>query len=113
MPLRTRCGFFSRACFARAFVSPAESVMAVRPPKIESSQKCCRRKLLLRLTTKGNAPICTFMPGLLRPSPRCQHIHEDPAKLTRENIFQRGDRKSTRLNSSHVAISYAVFCLKK
>src|SRR5439155_26470001 len=26
---------------------------------------------------------------------------------------QRRDRKSTRLNSSHVAISYAVFCLKK
>src|SRR5690625_2867553 len=26
---------------------------------------------------------------------------------------KRGDRKSTRLNSSHVAISYAVFCLKK
>src|SRR5690625_7573324 len=26
---------------------------------------------------------------------------------------RRGDRKSTRLNSSHVAISYAVFCLKK
>src|SRR5690625_6291613 len=25
----------------------------------------------------------------------------------------RRDRKSTRLNSSHVAISYAVFCLKK
>src|SRR5690625_6316728 len=28
-------------------------------------------------------------------------------------ILFRGDRKSTRLNSSHVAISYAVFCLKK
>src|SRR5437870_10146026 len=26
---------------------------------------------------------------------------------------EREDRKSTRLNSSHVAISYAVFCLKK
>src|SRR5690625_6284445 len=26
---------------------------------------------------------------------------------------QEADRKSTRLNSSHVAISYAVFCLKK
>src|SRR5690606_42050040 len=25
----------------------------------------------------------------------------------------KGDRKSTRLNSSHVKISYAVFCLKK
>src|SRR5688572_32046649 len=27
--------------------------------------------------------------------------------------FHRGDRKSTRLNSSHSQISYAVFCLKK
>src|SRR5690625_6696535 len=27
--------------------------------------------------------------------------------------FPNQDRKSTRLNSSHVAISYAVFCLKK
>src|SRR6266513_4745817 len=26
---------------------------------------------------------------------------------------ERADRKSTRLNSSHVSISYAVFCLKK
>src|SRR5690625_5377860 len=42
-------------------------------------------------------------------------------KATLEQIFQQnvsffnkeGDRKSTRLNSSHVAISYAVFCLKK
>src|SRR5207253_9008185 len=29
------------------------------------------------------------------------------------NSGMSGDRKSTRLNSSHVAISYAVFCLKK
>src|SRR5690625_6675583 len=28
-------------------------------------------------------------------------------------FIKYGDRKSTRLNSSHVAISYAVFCLKK
>src|SRR5690625_7020772 len=28
-------------------------------------------------------------------------------------LAARQDRKSTRLNSSHVAISYAVFCLKK
>src|SRR5258708_14705839 len=27
--------------------------------------------------------------------------------------FEQGDRKSTRLNSSHQIISYAVFCLKK
>src|SRR2546427_7515431 len=30
-----------------------------------------------------------------------------------EKHFSNGDRKSTRLNSSHSQISYAVFCLKK
>src|SRR5207244_11667823 len=30
-----------------------------------------------------------------------------------DNILERRDRKSTRLNSSHQIISYAVFCLKK
>src|SRR6266576_6075316 len=35
---------------------------------------------------------------------RCRHRSRAP---------RRGDRKSTRLNSSHVEISYAVFCLKK
>src|SRR5207253_6662813 len=36
------------------------------------------------------------------PSPLHPELHQVPG----------GDRKSTRLNSSHVAISYAVFCLK-
>src|SRR5690625_6295224 len=34
-------------------------------------------------------------------------------KVNGKYIFENIDRKSTRLNSSHVAISYAVFCLKK
>src|SRR5690349_23926859 len=34
----------------------------------------------------------------------------DPPRPGRRPV---GDRKSTRLNSSHVEISYAVFCLKK
>src|SRR5438309_6117282 len=34
--------------------------------------------------------------------------------LIKENLIQKAqDRKSTRLNSSHSSISYAVFCLKK
>src|SRR5690625_6058046 len=33
--------------------------------------------------------------------------------LVATSALGMGDRKSTRLNSSHVAISYAVFCLKK
>src|SRR5438874_12893721 len=36
----------------------------------------------------------------------------DPRRCTRPRVAG-GDRKSTRLNSSHVEISYAVFCLKK
>src|SRR5256885_6575713 len=31
----------------------------------------------------------------------------------RRALAAEGDRKSTRLNSSHLVISYAVFCLKK
>src|SRR5690625_6378805 len=37
----------------------------------------------------------------------------DPDKLAAARARRAKDRKSTRLNSSHVAISYAVFCLKK
>src|SRR3712207_8507214 len=33
--------------------------------------------------------------------------------LSRAYLYQLRDRKSTRLNSSHANISYAVFCLKK
>src|SRR5207253_10984451 len=39
---------------------------------------------------------------------RLHHQH----LVLRARVLSR-DRKSTRLNSSHVAISYAVFCLKK
>src|SRR5690606_41213289 len=35
-----------------------------------------------------------------------------PRLVVRVGQVQVGDRKSTRLNSSHVKISYAVFCLK-
>src|SRR2546422_3999891 len=34
-------------------------------------------------------------------------------RCRREKVHRRRDRKSTRLNSSHGYISYAVFCLKK
>src|SRR5690606_41646151 len=37
----------------------------------------------------------------------------EPLLVAPDAAEHRGDRKSTRLNSSHVKISYAVFCLKK
>src|SRR2546426_12370785 len=45
------------------------------------------------------------------PPPRFPSLRR-PAE-NRRRPGGRGDRKSTRLNSSHLVISYAVFCLKK
>src|SRR3712207_8034314 len=48
---------------------------------------------------------------------RRDHALGDPLGAPRDNralaLGRIGDRKSTRLNSSHANISYAVFCLKK
>src|SRR5438477_8440756 len=40
-------------------------------------------------------------------------VKTEVAKLSAEKELPAEDRKSTRLNSSHMSISYAVFCLKK
>src|SRR5438034_7489913 len=45
-------------------------------------------------------------------APHCLHsVGVDPGRVA--GAFLLRDRKSTRLNSSHTVISYAVFCLKK
>src|SRR2546426_3826485 len=41
----------------------------------------------------------------------CQPVYLQPFATTEAGAYK--DRKSTRLNSSHLVISYAVFCLKK
>src|SRR4051812_49528129 len=42
------------------------------------------------------------------------HVGVEPrCRLRRDLDLESADRKSTRLNSSHMSISYAVFCLKK
>src|SRR2546430_13637594 len=50
-------------------------------------------------------------------SPGCQGARprdrEQYPELETQVVLEIGDRKSTRLNSSHSQISYAVFCLKK
>src|SRR5689334_24489953 len=51
-----------------------------------------------------------------RVAVRRDFLHEDHSDRGRSSSSTRGerqDRKSTRLNSSHSSISYAVFCLKK
>src|SRR5437870_92792 len=58
----------------------------------------------------------------LQPKPKLHVVQKSTTRRTVEPddvyasvdpILDKIDRKSTRLNSSHVAISYAVFCLKK
>src|SRR3712207_7530646 len=48
-----------------------------------------------------------------RPRELLLYLLCHPDGRTREQIGHRRDWKSTRLNSSHANISYAVFCLKK
>src|SRR5699024_12241946 len=45
--------------------------------------------------------------------PHVRAQQRDPGRVAARRQPAREDRKSTRLNSSHVSISYAVFCLKK
>src|SRR3989454_489162 len=55
-------------------------------------------------------PIRVFVP----PEIALIELRRSPPTLPRSPAARRdGDRKSTRLNSSHLVISYAVFCLKK
>src|SRR5690349_22732182 len=55
--------------------------------------------------------------GAAAPAERADQCEQQSDRLAKgflgDGIDQHGDRKSTRLNSSHVEISYAVFCLKK
>src|SRR3989454_5543261 len=48
-----------------------------------------------------------------RPAKLLRSNNPSPAGSLREPPVTVRDRKSTRLNSSHLVISYAVFCLKK
>src|SRR2546430_7132699 len=52
-------------------------------------------------------------PGSGRPARSPGGGHGDPRAAATHHAGRGVDRKSTRLNSSHSQISYAVFCLKK
>src|SRR5207249_8315609 len=63
----------------------------------------------LRLPRRARAPVRRARQLLLGRHPLRTGAPPQPAGTR----GAPGDRKSTRLNSSHVSISYAVFCLKK
>src|SRR5256885_12391943 len=115
--------------------------MSKRNERIATTAKLCRKKLMAALTASGSTGSsarldcigirrdATFYTGRLsarreqwRPAGRGgqqnhrgRHRYPELPVLAAESSAKRSvrDRKSTRLNSSHLVISYAVFCLKK
>src|SRR3712207_8834802 len=85
------------------------------------------RSTLFPYTTLFRSMLVSFASGLqvfYKPKPVSneRHYYEllqflstngAPLDFRVFRVLDRGDRKSTRLNSSHANISYAVFCLKK
>src|SRR5256885_11452299 len=74
------------------------------------------RSTLFPYTTLFRSPFGDRVPG--SGSVRSGIEPEDPGVVSVRGVLLgsldgRPDRKSTRLNSSHLVISYAVFCLKK
>src|SRR2546430_4827231 len=75
------------------------------------------RSTLFPYTTLFRSHYCTFVtvPGKLRAAGMGMFMEPDEILEVARRGAELGckDRKSTRLNSSHSQISYAVFCLKK
>src|SRR5688572_33215400 len=91
---------------------------------------CQLLRLLLHFFFNGTAPTEIYtlslhdalpiLCGVLVPAVRPVHVPLPRGRVLRQRRAGlgpsppgEGDRKSTRLNSSHSQISYAVFCLKK
>src|SRR5574340_756498 len=74
-----------------------------------------RARLSESVATLGRLNVLVGGPALLQKRHLCGGVQGDGvvAGLLLHEADAAADRKSTRLNSSHQKISYAVFCLKK
>src|SRR5205807_1782168 len=100
-------------CLAMAQI-PMASEKTATPPKPANNQSCCAIKARSAFSKKQSAKFAARADALLGTGPTGKGewgLLILDAK-TGETLYQQ-DRKSTRLNSSHLVISYAVFCLKK
>src|SRR5438034_2594964 len=98
--LRSSRGFLS---FASALVPPADAG-AARATAITAA----RAARVMALSTAGALPLYSRRAGTDKIG-----LHVSVATGPERRRKGKADRKSTRLNSSHTVISYAVFCLKK
>src|SRR3712207_7992485 len=101
---------FLRPHLYSLLLSPFFFLMIRRPP----------RSTLFPYTTlfrsaAGTHPISSWMNQEITPFERYKGVVDEMQDLALQLLIfgMHVDRKSTRLNSSHANISYAVFCLKK
>src|SRR5258708_26474932 len=88
--------------------------MIRRPPRSTLFPYTTLFRSLLREVDADEAELGCFLPQLGQPAAAAGLAGEIcVAVLCAELGSSQADRKSTRLNSSHQIISYAVFCLKK
>src|SRR3712207_8299790 len=73
------------------------------------------RSTLFPYTTlfRSSAATTQIVDKLVHRGHVVREAHATDRRRTQLRLTDSGDRKSTRLNSSHANISYAVFCLKK
>src|SRR5690606_40220324 len=79
--------------------------LPIYPPALAETTRGAQRR--------GLHLVRTVRPADPGPQPARHRDEEEREPLVRGEPAAGQDRKSTRLNSSHVKISYAVFCLKK
>src|SRR5690625_6408066 len=90
---------------------------ALRPeginwPDYEDGRPCFKLEALTAANNLSHESAHDALSDVYATIALARLIRERQPKLF-EYAYRLRDRKSTRLNSSHVAISYAVFCLKK
>src|SRR5256885_9887176 len=90
--------FFNDTATTEIYTLSLHDALPISFAPLESASATCRSTL---------ARPCSSMSG---PMTTPDSV---PAPTLKPFTFSARDRKSTRLNSSHLVISYAVFCLKK
>src|SRR5699024_12185019 len=105
------------SCFARFFVAPPPSSSSPSPLSLHDALPICLDLMLAifqivqgMVSTVINQSGVSGMSAVTLPQDLVDAINQVGFW---DSIPLWADRKSTRLNSSHVSISYAVFCLKK
>src|SRR5690606_40259300 len=103
-----RASTASRSSATRARSASSSDAVSGTAPAADRSPPDSRATQARAVTTSAVASATAA-----RPASRCAEETSSGGTRVVRAVVDPSDRKSTRLNSSHVKISYAVFCLKK